>query len=137
MMSSISYRAMTIDSEVRVIDAPVPLAELLRLADWGPRQFVAAINARLSSQGRDRLRLDLTAGYSWVQRGFRPRPPIPDVAAAVLTDRLGYAVGVDKLWPGRVRAVSMHRSAAAGLDAVTHVDDLMRELSQLTITAPT
>jgi hypothetical protein len=37
------------------------LTDLLRMADWGPRQLVTAINARLFSQGRDRLRLDPTA----------------------------------------------------------------------------
>ncbi|MEH1013450.1 hypothetical protein V6U90_10085 [Micromonospora sp. CPCC 206060] len=113
------------------------LADLLRLAEWGPRQLVAAINARLSSQGRDRLRLDPTAGYSWVRRGFRPRPPIPDIAATVLTDRLGYTVTVDQMWPGRSGTASVARSAAAGLDTVTHIDDLVRELSLLTTTAPT
>ncbi|NIL57891.1 hypothetical protein [Salinispora arenicola] len=113
------------------------LADLLLLAEWGPRQLVAAINARLSSQGRDRLRLDPTAGYSWVRRGFRPRPPIPDIAAAVLTDRVGYAITADQLWPGRSRTASAPRSAAAGLDALTHIDDLMRELSLLTTSAPT
>ena len=77
------------------------LPDLLRLADWGPRQWVTAINARLSSQGRERLRLDPTAGYSWVKRGFRPHLPIPDIAAAVLTERLGFAVTADQLWPGR------------------------------------
>jgi len=72
-------------------EAETPLADMLRLAEWGPRQLVTAINSRLSSQGRERLRLDPTAGYSWVKRGFRPRAPIPDVAAAVLTERLGEA----------------------------------------------
>ncbi|WP_432824747.1 hypothetical protein [Dactylosporangium sp. CA-092794] len=112
------------------------LADLLRLADWGPRQLVNAINTRLSSQGRDRLRLDPTAGYSWIQRGFRPRPPIPDVAAAVLTDRLGFTVTVEQLWPGRGPAHG-GRSAATGLDTVTHLDDLVRELSELATTSPT
>jgi hypothetical protein len=54
-----------------------PLGELLRLAEWSARQLVTAIKARLSGQGRGRLRLDPTAGYSWVRRGFRPRLPIP------------------------------------------------------------
>ncbi|MEV6924545.1 hypothetical protein AB0M46_08545 [Dactylosporangium sp. NPDC051485] len=95
-----------------------------------------AINARLSSQGRDRLRLDPTAGYSWTNRGFRPRPPIPDAAAAVLTDRLGFAVTVEQLWPTHGTAPGT-RSAAIGLDTLTHLDDLVRELSQLTTTSPT
>src|SRR5579859_8123354 len=97
-------------------DAEVPLAELLRLAEWGPRQWVTAINARLSSQGRHRLRLDPTAGYSWVRRGFRPRPPIPEIAAAVLTERLGYTVTASQLWPGRPESAAPARSATSGLD---------------------
>nr|BFE61570.1 hypothetical protein GCM10020063_060960 [Dactylosporangium thailandense] len=117
-------------------DPPTPLADLLRLADWGPRLLVNAINARLSSQGRDRLRLDPTAGYSWVNRGFRPRPPIPDAAAAVLTERLGFAVTVEQLWPTHGSTPGT-RSAALGLDTLTHLDDLVRELSRLTTTAPT
>jgi hypothetical protein len=39
-----------------------PLGELLGLAEWGPRQLVGAVNARLAGQGRERLRLDPTAG---------------------------------------------------------------------------
>ncbi|MFD0583085.1 hypothetical protein [Dactylosporangium darangshiense] len=117
-------------------DTPAALADLLRLAEWGPRQLVNAINARLSSQGRERLRLDPTAGYSWVRRGFRPRPPIPDVAAAVLTDRLGFTVTVEQLWPSHGPAQS-RRSAATGLDSVSHLDDLVRELSQLATTSTT
>src|SRR6266566_3358166 len=113
------------------------LTDLLRLADWGPRQLVTAINARLSSQGRDRLRLDPTAGYAWVRRGFRPRPPIPDVAAAVLTERLGFTVTAAQLWPGRRESGDPRRSAADDLDGVTHIDDFVRELSQLSTTAAT
>jgi hypothetical protein len=118
-------------------EARMSLADLLRLADWGPRQLVTAINARLSSQGRDRLRLDPTAGYAWVQRCFRPRPPIPDVAAAVLTERLGFPVTAAQLWPGRGESGGPRRSAADDLDGVTHIDDFVRELSQLSITAAT
>jgi hypothetical protein len=109
----------------------------LRLAEWSPRQLVTAINSRLSSQGRDRLRLDPTAGYSWVRRGFRPRPPIPDIVAAVLTERLGYTVTVAELWPGRPGAGGPMRTATGDLDGIAGVDDLMRELSQLGTTAAT
>ena len=118
-------------------EARMSLAELLRLADWGPRQLVTAINSRLSSQGRDRLRLDPTAGYAWVRRGFRPRVPIPDIAAAVLTDRLGFTVTPAQLWPGRREPGGLQRSAADDLDGVTHIDDFARELNQLSTIAAT
>ncbi len=118
-------------------ETPSSLAELLTLAEWGPRQLVAAVNARLSSQGRDRLRLDPTAAYPWVRRGFRPRPPIPDLVAAVLTDRLGFLVTADRIWPGRVDPTRNNRSAATGLGEIDHLDDLVRELSYLAIAAAT
>jgi hypothetical protein len=98
---------------------------------------VTAINSQLSSQGRERLRLDPTAGYSWVRRGFRPRPPIPDVAAAVLTERLGYTVTVAQLWPGRHEPGAFTRGAIEDLDGVAGIDDLVRELSHLGVTAVT
>jgi hypothetical protein len=113
------------------------LADLLRLAEWGPRQLVTAINARLSSQGRDRLRLDPTAGYSWVRRGFRPRPPIPGIAAAVLTERLGYTVTAAQLWPGRQEPRGPVRTATSELDRIADMDSLLRELGQLAVTAST
>jgi hypothetical protein len=114
-----------------VEEAGTPLADMLRLAEWSPRQLVIAINSRLSSQGRERLRLDPTAGYSWVRRGFRPRAPIPDVAVAVLTERLGYPVTVAQLWPGRQEPGMPTRSAASELDGADGIDGLLHELSQL------
>ncbi|MDG4769860.1 hypothetical protein [Solwaraspora sp. WMMD792] len=116
--------------------ASATLVELLQLAEWGPRQFVAAINARLSSQGRDRLRLDPTAGYAWVRRGFCPRQPIPDLAAAVLSDRLGYPVSVAQLWPGRGGMATRRQSAVDDLGSMAHLDDLLRELGRLAVTTP-
>lgn len=113
------------------------LAELLRLAEWSPRQLVIAINARLSSQGRERLRLDPTAGYSWVRRGFCPRPPIPDVAVAVLTERLGYSVSVAQLWPRAAEPVTVERYATTGVSELADIDDLVRELSDLSAVAVT
>ncbi len=116
----------------------MPLAELLRQAEWGPRQLVTSVNARLVSQGRERLRLDPTAGYSWVRRGFRPRLPIPDVVAAVLTERLGYGVTATQLWPGHRDDNRGHVPAATdGLDAIGGVDDMVRELRELAISAVT
>lgn len=118
-------------------EAGTPLADALRLAEWSPRQLVTAINSRLSSQGRERLRLHPTAGYSWLRRGFRPRAPIPDIAAAVLTERLGYPITAAQMWPGRQEPGISARSAASELDAAVGIDDLLRELTRLGETAVT
>jgi hypothetical protein len=118
-----------------MVEVPVSLAQVLRLAGWGPRQLVAAINRRLSSQGRDRYRLDPTAAYPWVKRGYCPRSPIPEAAAAVLSEQLGYLVTVAHLWPGRDEPGEADHGAADDLDGMTCVDDLLRELTELTATA--
>ncbi|MEV6927086.1 hypothetical protein AB0M46_21640 [Dactylosporangium sp. NPDC051485] len=136
-MSPVRYGTNVVDTRAQVTSTSPLIADLLRMAEWGPRQLVGAINARLTSQGRDRFRLDLTAGYSWVQRGFRPRPPIPDVAAAVLTERLGYTVTADQLWPGRDHAASAPMPAFTGLGAAQHVDDFVGELGKLATNAST
>jgi hypothetical protein len=114
-------------------DMPSSLADLLRLATWSPRDLVAAINTRLSRQGRERLRIDPTAAYFWL-RGGRPRMPVRWLAAAVLSERLGFKVDISQLWPGTDAG---EIAAAAGFDAVSHVDDLLRELGHLSTIAAT
>lgn len=114
---------------------PISLGDALRLTEWGPRQLVNAINARLSRQGRGKYRLDPTAGYPWVKRGFRPRPPIPEVAAAVLSEQLGFAVTAQQLWPGHNDGGDPACDAADDLTDVVCVDDLIYRLSSLSATA--
>ncbi|GIE99471.1 hypothetical protein [Paractinoplanes rishiriensis] len=114
-------------------DTPSTLADLLRLATWGPRDLVAAINTRLSRQGRDRQRIDPTAGYFWL-RGGQPRPSVRWLVAAVLTERLGFNVDTSQLWPGTETG---EVAAASGFESVSHVDDLLRELGHLSTIAAT
>jgi hypothetical protein len=109
------------------------LTDLLRLATWGPRDLVASINSRLSAQQRDRLRLDPTTGYSWTQGG-RPRLYIRLLAASVLSERLGFKVDAAQLWPGSDDA---ELAAAGGFDGMTHIDDVLVELSRLAAIAGT
>ncbi|MFK3984989.1 hypothetical protein ACI2K4_32035 [Micromonospora sp. NPDC050397] len=115
----------------------ISLTDALRLAEWSPRQLVNAINTRLTRQGRDRYRLDPTAGYPWVRRGFRPRPPIPEVAAAVLSEQLGFLVQSQQLWPEHEGGAAPVRDAAADLDDITCVDDLTHRLSSLSAATTT
>lgn len=111
------------------------LADLLALAAWSARDLANAINARLSAQGRSELRIDPTGAYFWLSGGS-PRPPIQWMAASVLSERLGFKVDAAQLWPGAT-AGGFELAAASGFDEMTHIDDLLRELSQLATVAGT
>lgn len=108
---------------------PDSLADALDLAGWGPRDLVAAINDRLADPAR---RLDPTAAYSWVRRGYVPYEPVPSVAASVLSQRLGYPVGVDHLWPDRARRYRKQIDAVSALDRISTVDGFVEATEELT-----
>lgn len=109
---------------------PVSLAEALALAGWGPRDLVAAINDRLTDPSR---RLDPTAAYSWIRRGYLPYEPIPSVVASVLSQRLGYPVTVAQLWPDRAHRGQPTLPATSGLDQLRTVDDVLEAVDELTV----
>jgi len=119
-----------------MIATPVPLADALRRAGWGPRQLACAINVWLSAHGKPQARIDPTAPYAWVRRGYRPRTPIPWVAATVLSDELGELVTVEQLWPGRGDGTGRAVSAAHGLDQVHTMDETVQALADLAATGP-
>ncbi|MEV7970540.1 hypothetical protein AB0O34_31815 [Sphaerisporangium sp. NPDC088356] len=108
---------------------PTVLGEILGRAEMNPRQLAASINAWLESRGLGSRRIDPTAPYAWVRHGYKPYDPIPAVAAAVLSEHLGYAVRVEQLWPARHRG---GLPAAIDLGTGTSVDDIVQSLSELT-----
>jgi hypothetical protein len=108
---------------------PASLEDALRIAGWGPRDLVSAINNRLAEPGR---RLDPTAAYPWVRRGYVPYEPIPSVAAAVLSQRLGYRVSVEQLWPKKPPRGHAEANAVSALDRIRTVDDLVEAIGELT-----
>src|SRR5215813_482386 len=114
---------------------PASLAEALHHVGWNPRQLAVAINAWLVERGKSHLRIDPTAPYSWRSKGFCPRPPIPAVAATVLSAELGYPVTVGQLWPGRAAAGPFAVSAADGLDGYVTLDDVTAALNDLTVSS--
>ncbi|GAA2258318.1 hypothetical protein GCM10010232_55810 [Streptomyces amakusaensis] len=62
------------------------LKEMLLEANWTAGELAHAINSEGRAQSLD-LRYDRTSVAHWL-RGSRPRPPVPQLAAAVLTRRL-------------------------------------------------
>ena len=109
---------------------PASLNDALHLAGWGPRDLVAAINDRLTDPAR---RLDLTAAYPWIQRGYVPYEPIPAVAASVLSQRLGYPVSAAQLWPNKRSRGLPALNAVSALDGISTIDDFVEVLGELTM----
>lgn len=108
---------------------PVSLVEALALVGWGPRDLVAAINDRLTDPAR---RLDPTAAYSWIRRGYLPYEPIPSIVASVLSQQLGYPVSVEQLWPDRTHRGRPNLTAVTGLDQLHTVSDVLESIDELT-----
>lgn len=74
-----------------------------------------------------------TAPYHWINRGYCPYPPVPEVVAEVLSERLGQTITPNLIWPGRLGAPSVLATAGAGLagpwtpsTVVRLLDDLVR-----------
>jgi hypothetical protein len=108
---------------------PASLADALALAGWGPRDLVAGVNDRLVDPAR---RLNPTAAYPWVRRGYMPYEPIPSIAASVLSQRLGYLVRVEQLWPDRARRWQPTINAVYALDTIATVDGFVEAIDELT-----
>ncbi|WP_433496781.1 hypothetical protein ACQP1K_17500 [Sphaerimonospora sp. CA-214678] len=106
------------------------MAEVLQHAGMNPRQLAAAVNAWLAGRGLGSRRIDPTAPYAWVRHGYKPYDPIPSVVAIVLSEHLGYPVGVDQLWPARPSAVMS--AAASDLLQEGGVENMLQSLSELT-----
>ena len=66
------------------------LAALLREADWTNGELAHAVNTLGAAEGLS-LRYDRTSVAHWLS-GTRPRPPVPDLVAAALTQRTGRLV---------------------------------------------
>ncbi|MFK0136727.1 tetratricopeptide repeat protein [Streptomyces murinus] len=69
------------------------LAALLREADWTNGELAHAVNTLGAAEGLP-LRYDRTSVAHWLS-GTRPRPPVPDLVAAALTQRTGRLVIVE------------------------------------------
>jgi hypothetical protein len=105
----------------------------LQRAGWSPRELAHAVNARLKRMADRKHQIHPTAPYHWLSRGYCPYPPIPEVVAEVLSERLGQPITADLIWPGRTSALAAMANAGTGLagpwapsTAVRLLDDLVR-----------
>ncbi len=111
--------------------AQLSLAEALRRVGWNPRQLGTAVNVWLMAHGKPDLRIDPTAPYAWINKGFCPRPPIPSVVAMVVSEELGRPVRAADLWPGRIDQTVPSLSAADDVDGYRSVDEVIAALGDL------
>jgi hypothetical protein len=87
------------------------LAGLLAELGWSPRTLARQIN-RVFGEGT----VSTTAPYYWRDDGGIPHPPLPDLAAYVLSQELGRQISVSFLWQGRVAESPGFQLASAGMD---------------------
>lgn len=108
---------------------PAALAEVLQRAGMNPRQLAAAVNTWLEARGLGSRRINPTAPYAWVRRGYKPYDPLPSVVATVLSEHLGQVIRVDQLWPSRHTTAL---SAAPRFGTEKSIEEVFQSLSELT-----
>jgi hypothetical protein len=120
------------DAEQRLVpNAASPLAELLGRLGWSGRRLVREINAWLARHDQRHLQIHQTSAYHWLKRGLVPRPPIPSIVAAVLSQELGELITVEQLWPGRGLVDRSTSPSADGLGDLRSTEDAVRSLLEL------
>lgn len=88
------------------------LSRYLLLVGWNPKVFARKINKMCGYPA-----VAETAPYYWRDDGGIPHPPVPQVAAHVLSQQLGRTIMVDELWKGRAVGSGLWVTADAGMDA--------------------
>ncbi|WP_066890179.1 carph-isopro domain-containing protein [Carbonactinospora thermoautotrophica] len=88
------------------------LARYLAIVGWSPRALACRVN-RLFGAGT----VSPIAPYHWRDAGSVPRPPVPKMAAIVLSRPLGKTVAVEELWGGQAQDSPLLIPADHGMDA--------------------
>jgi hypothetical protein len=65
------------------------LALDLAQAGWSNSETARRINHRAQQAGQRSIAVDRSRVSRWIRRGEKPRPPVPDLLAALLTEQLG------------------------------------------------
>jgi hypothetical protein len=114
----VRYGHITISREKDVAAMPTPdqrhnavLAACLVEAGWSPRQMAREINAVFGTGT-----VSESAPYYWRDAGGVPHPPLPALAAYVLSRHLGRSITVAELWQDRATDSPHILPATAGLD---------------------
>ncbi|MEW2117682.1 hypothetical protein AB0945_21325 [Streptomyces sp. NPDC005474] len=66
-----------------------PLALALAQAGWSNSETARRINRRAEQAGQHGVAVDRSRVSRWIRRGEKPRQPVPELLAALLTEHLG------------------------------------------------
>ncbi|NYI07482.1 DNA-binding protein NsdB [Allostreptomyces psammosilenae] len=86
-------------------------ADLFALTGWTKGELARLVNRQAAAAGHPQLATDTSRVRRWIERGERPRDPVPRVLAALFTERLGRVVTAEDLGLGRRRSTSGRATA--------------------------
>ena len=73
------------------------LADLFALAGWSKGELARLVNRQAAALGHPQLATDTSRVRRWIELGETPREPVPEVLAALFTERLGRVVTTEDL----------------------------------------
>ncbi|MCX5261783.1 hypothetical protein OOK27_47980 [Streptomyces canus] len=112
-----------------------PLALAIATAGWSNHETARLINERAQRDGYRGVAIDHSRVGRWIRFGEKPRPPVPDLLAELLSERLGQHCTPEllRLTPGRRVHVFLDAAEHEALVAVATaanvpVEEYVREL---------
>ncbi|MFJ9638761.1 hypothetical protein [Streptomyces sp. NPDC101178] len=87
------------------------LSDLFGLAGWSKGELARMVNRQAAAMGHPQLATDTSRVRRWIDMGESPRDPVPEVLAALFTERLGRVVTIEDLGFGRRGRVGKRRDA--------------------------
>ncbi|WP_156724843.1 DNA-binding protein NsdB [Streptomyces apocyni] len=73
------------------------LQDLFGLAGWSKGELARLVNRQAAAMGHPQLATDTSRVRRWIDTGEIPRDPVPQVLAALFTERLGRVVTIEDL----------------------------------------
>ncbi|MFP3989679.1 hypothetical protein U9R90_19830 [Streptomyces sp. E11-3] len=73
------------------------LQDLFGLAGWSKGELARLVNRQAAAMGHPQLATDTSRVRRWIDMGEIPRDPVPQVLAALFTERLGRVVTIEDL----------------------------------------
>ncbi|HWU08372.1 MAG TPA: hypothetical protein VN520_18655 [Streptomyces sp.] len=87
------------------------LSDLFGLAGWSKGELARMVNRQAAAMGHLQLATDTSRVRRWIDMGESPRDPVPEVLAALFTERLGRVVTIEDLGFGRRGRAGKRRKA--------------------------